>query len=237
MTDLSLLQREVLAELAWCRNQFSGLCCPRMKTLAKKIGVSEKSIERAITTLEKMGWLVVDRVRGYVNKYIVAPVEWLIEKRRDEKFLTEDVCKNEQDVDKDRQNDCHKQKISSSKSPIETLKLRQETNCPPHWLEKAVPAQIEDLPKVVEWRQLADHAQGTMIYLYGKTQAGQVVDLRFRAEFFERILSGKYDYSKWSVWYLEAAYKSGVIEKELYLVLKEKCLQEEKRICIGKLGT
>ncbi len=232
--SLSLTRREVLAELAWCRNQFNGLCCPCIQTLSDRVGVKPKTIERAVIYLEKIGHLVVDRTRGHVNKYIVAPIEWMISKRRDEETLQNDVATEEQDeknlqtdvatdeqnVSTDRQNVCRKKKISSSNSHRENLILRQETNCPENWTEIATSAVFEDLPAVALWRQQADMGQGTMIYLLGETFDGRIVRMQFKCDYFNQILKNKAVIGRWAPYNVCAAFNAGLIDYEQYLALK-----------------
>ncbi len=66
--DVSPIAKLVLLELSACYNPKKVDVFPKQKTLAKKIGVSERSIVRAVQELVKAGVILIES--KYTNHYI-----------------------------------------------------------------------------------------------------------------------------------------------------------------------
>jgi hypothetical protein len=64
----------VLSALLFFRNRRSGLCCPKVETLAKLTGLSIRTVRRTIGRLEKAG--VVERIARKTEKGTNAPNEY-----------------------------------------------------------------------------------------------------------------------------------------------------------------
>jgi hypothetical protein len=72
--DLALpaFEKLVLLALADCAND-EGLAWPSIATLKRKSGAGERTIYRAIVSLETLGVLSIERIIGKGNKYTITP--------------------------------------------------------------------------------------------------------------------------------------------------------------------
>lgn len=59
----SLARKAVLLALANCHNHHTGLCCPKVDTLAAEVEASEKTVRRALADLEELGMIERERER------------------------------------------------------------------------------------------------------------------------------------------------------------------------------
>ena len=77
--SLSLLERYVLWLLCDYMNDRTGQCYPSIPTLAAKSGATQRGVIAAISTLEKEGFILIQRSPGRGNRYqIVSPEQWQI---------------------------------------------------------------------------------------------------------------------------------------------------------------
>ncbi len=67
--DLSSTCKLVLLSLADCYNPKHEYVFPKQSTIAKKLGITEKSVSRAINTLEK--FCIISKTRKYSNLYTI----------------------------------------------------------------------------------------------------------------------------------------------------------------------
>jgi hypothetical protein len=75
---LTMTAKVLLAELWEFRNRQTGQCNPRIAKLAERLGVVEKTIDRALASLYQIG-LVVPRKGQRGNSYSIAPkTEWAV---------------------------------------------------------------------------------------------------------------------------------------------------------------
>ena len=75
-TDLPATQKFVF--LALCDNASDeGFCFPSIQTLCKKTSLKERTVQGAIKTLVRLGYMAIRTRRGQSTVYIVkAPEEW-----------------------------------------------------------------------------------------------------------------------------------------------------------------
>lgn len=116
--DVSPIAKLVLLELSACYNPKKVDVFPKQKTLAKKIGVSERSIIRAVQELVKAGVILIES--KYTNHYIFTSkivCEWAeIEKNFEPEKMSDDLGQN--DTSKRDKLSQHEQTIEQKNKPL-----------------------------------------------------------------------------------------------------------------------
>lgn len=113
--NLSPIAKLVLLELSACYNPKKADMFPKQKTLAKKIGVSERSIVRAIQELVKEGLVLVES--KYSNHYIFTSKISQKLPQNDKNFYSENMSE-----DLRRNNIQNRDNLSPHKPIIEPIK-------------------------------------------------------------------------------------------------------------------
>ena len=95
--ELSPSAKLVLLELSTCYNPKNADVFPKQKTLAAKIGISERSVVRAIQELVKEGLILLES--KYTNHYIFTAKTGILgavnTKNFEDDNLSEDLCQND----------------------------------------------------------------------------------------------------------------------------------------------